>query len=160
MSRAVAPDSVTELRASDGTNLGAFSVGATPRGRKPAPDDVRKRTARRFRLASTSGVRFRYGRQKEAARGCGGRRVLWEFNRFLPKKPCQTGALAKTLLLRLIDVELHNHSASSYRRRHPLFKGAVRRLVSIHALASAAPRAFPRTTAADAGAEHRLKKHK
>src|SRR6266699_4943927 len=59
----------------------------------------RKRTARRFRLASTSGVRFRYSRQKEAARGCGGRGVLWEFNRFLPEKPCQTGTLAKTLLL-------------------------------------------------------------
>jgi len=27
----------------------------------------RKRTARQFRLASTSGVRFRYSRQKEAA---------------------------------------------------------------------------------------------
>ena len=59
----------------------------------------RKRTARRFRLASTSGVRFRYSRQKEAARGCGGRGVRWEFNRFLPEKPCQTGTLAKTLLL-------------------------------------------------------------
>jgi hypothetical protein len=32
--------------------------------------------------------------------------VLWEFNRFLPEKPCQTGALLKTLLLRLIGVEL------------------------------------------------------
>ena len=59
----------------------------------------RKRTARRFRLASTLGVRFRYSRQKEAARGCGGRGVLWEFNRFLPEKPCQTGTLAKTILL-------------------------------------------------------------
>jgi hypothetical protein len=55
----------------------------------------RKRTARRFRLASTSGVRFRYSRQKEAARGCGGRGVLWKFNRFLPEKPCQTWTLAK-----------------------------------------------------------------
>jgi hypothetical protein len=59
----------------------------------------RKRTARRFRLASASGVRFRYSRQKEAARGCGGRGVLWEFNRFLPEKPCQTGILVKTSLL-------------------------------------------------------------
>jgi hypothetical protein len=58
-----------------------------------------KRTAGRFRLASTSGVRFRYSRQKEAARGCGGRGMLWEFNRFLPEKPCQTGTLAKTILL-------------------------------------------------------------
>src|SRR6266550_5063944 len=66
----------------------------------------RKRTARRFRLASTSGVRFRYSRQKEAARGCGGRGVLWEFNRFLPEKPCQTGTLAKRLLLMFIDVRL------------------------------------------------------
>src|SRR6266700_3130753 len=65
----------------------------------------RKRTARRFRLASTSGVRFRYSRQKEAARGCGGRGVLWEFNRFLPEKPCQTGTLLKTLLLRPIGAE-------------------------------------------------------
>ena len=59
----------------------------------------RKRTARRFRLASSSGVRFRYSRQKEAARGCGGRGVLWEFNRFLTEKPYQTGTLAKTILL-------------------------------------------------------------
>ena len=29
---------------------------------------------------------------------------LWDFNRFLPEKPCQTGTLAKTLLLMLIDV--------------------------------------------------------
>src|SRR5882757_7424193 len=59
----------------------------------------RKRTERRFRLASTSGVRFRYSRQKEAACGCGGRGVRWEFVRFLPEKPCQTGTLAKTILL-------------------------------------------------------------
>ena len=59
----------------------------------------RKRTARRFRLALTSGVRFRYSRQKEAARGCGGRGVLWEFNRFLPEKTCQTRTSAKTILL-------------------------------------------------------------
>jgi hypothetical protein len=32
--------------------------------------------------------------------------VLWKFNRFLPEKPCQTGTLLKTLLLKLIDVEL------------------------------------------------------
>jgi len=38
-------------------------------------------------------------RQNEAARGCGRRGVLWEFNRFLPEKPCQTGILAKTRLL-------------------------------------------------------------
>jgi hypothetical protein len=25
--------------------------------------------------------------------------VLWEFHRFLPEKPCQTGTLAKTLVL-------------------------------------------------------------
>jgi hypothetical protein len=25
--------------------------------------------------------------------------MLWKFNRFLPEKPCQTGTLAKTLLL-------------------------------------------------------------
>ena len=64
----------------------------------------RKRTARRFRLASTSGVRFRYSRQKEAVRGCGGRGALWKFNRFLPDTPCQTGTLVKTPLLMLIDI--------------------------------------------------------
>jgi hypothetical protein len=32
--------------------------------------------------------------------------MLWKFNRFLPEKPCQTGTLAKTLLLMLIDVGL------------------------------------------------------
>ena len=69
----------------------------------------RKRTARRFRVALTSGVRFRYSRQKEAARGCGGRGVLWEFNRFLPEKPCQTGTLAKTLLLIFIMEQLWRH---------------------------------------------------
>ena len=45
--------------------------------------------------------------------------MLWEFNRFLPEKPCQTGTLAKTLLFRLIDVELHNHL------RHPT-SGTIR----------------------------------
>jgi len=29
---------------------------------------------------------------------------LWEFNRFLPEKPCQTGTLVKRLLLILINV--------------------------------------------------------
>ncbi len=33
-------------------------------------------------------------------------RMLWKFNRFLLEKPCQTGTLAKTLLLMLIDVGL------------------------------------------------------
>jgi len=33
-------------------------------------------------------------------------RALWEFNRFLPEKPCQTGSLVKRLLLMLIDVKL------------------------------------------------------
>ena len=37
----------------------------------------RKRTAPQFRLASTSEVHFRYSRQKEAARGCGGRGVFY-----------------------------------------------------------------------------------
>ena len=32
--------------------------------------------------------------------------MLWKFNRFLPEKPRQTGTLAKTLLLMLIDVGL------------------------------------------------------
>ena len=30
--------------------------------------------------------------------------MLWEFNRFLPEKPCQTVSLAKRLLLMLTDV--------------------------------------------------------
>jgi hypothetical protein len=34
----------------------------------------------------------------------GGRGLLWECNRFLPEKPCQTGIVAKRLLLMLIDV--------------------------------------------------------
>jgi hypothetical protein len=92
----------------------------------------RKRRARRFRLASTSGVRFRYSRQKEAARGCGGRGVLWEFNRFLPETPCQTWTLAKTILL----IFHHVASASSYLRPHPFFKRTVPTLGSIHAAAS------------------------
>ena len=32
--------------------------------------------------------------------------MLWEFNRFLPENPCQTGTLAKTLLLIFIDVAI------------------------------------------------------
>jgi len=40
-------------------------------------------------------------------------RGAMEFNRFLPGKPCQTRTLAKTLLFRLIDIELQNHL------RHP-----------------------------------------
>ena len=48
--------------------------------------------------------------------------MLWEFNRFLPEKPCQTGTLAKRLLLMLIDVQFSQPSASSYLRRHPFFK--------------------------------------
>jgi hypothetical protein len=52
------------------------------------------------------GARVRQSRQKEAARGCGGRGALWEFNRFLPEKPCQTGLSPKKLLLQLIDVAL------------------------------------------------------
>ena len=76
-----------------------FIVRVSQRCSRVALVLYRKRTARLFRLASTSGVCFRYSRQKEAARGCGGRGVLWEFNRFLPEKPCETGALAKTILL-------------------------------------------------------------
>ena len=41
----------------------------------------------------------------EGSRSRGGRGVLWEFNRFLPEKPCQTGTLLKTLLLRPIGAE-------------------------------------------------------
>ena len=102
----------------------------------------RKRTARRFRLASSSGVRFRYSRQKEAARGCGGRGMLWKFNRFLPEKPCQTGTLAKTLLLMLIDVVVLAFIWIIVARGGLLFKTTVQTTVSnaciSHALASAA----------------------
>jgi hypothetical protein len=75
---------------------------------------------------------------KEAARGCGGRGVLWEFNRFLPEKHCQTGTLAKGSLLRFIDVDFSQASASSYLRQHPFFKKTVPTLVSRDAAASAA----------------------
>ena len=43
---------------------------------------------------------------KEAARGCGGRGMLWNFNRLSPEKPCQAETLAKNVLLMLIDVRL------------------------------------------------------
>jgi hypothetical protein len=48
-------------------------------------------------LASTSVVRFRYSRRKEAAHGYGGREVLWEFNRLLHENPYPTGTLPKRL---------------------------------------------------------------
>src|ERR1700730_89652 len=48
-------------------------------------------------------ARVRYSRQKEAARGCGGR-GLWKFNRFSPGNRCQKRDSAKPLLLMLIDV--------------------------------------------------------
>src|ERR1700688_3802736 len=96
------------------------------------------RTTRRFRLASTSGVRFRYSRQKEAAGGCGGRGELWEFNRFLPEKPCQTWTFAKTLLLIFITSQLRQPAASSYLRPHPFFKRTVPGLFVKHEAASAA----------------------
>ena len=53
---------------------------------------------------------------------------LWEFNRFLPEKPCQTGILAKRFLLMLIDVELLATIRIILPRRHPLFKGQFRGL--------------------------------
>jgi hypothetical protein len=77
----------------------------------------RKRAARPLRLASTSRVRFRYR--------CGGRGVLWEFNRFLPEKPCQTGTLAKTILLIFAMERFWQPSASSCLRPHPFFKRTV-----------------------------------
>ena len=98
----------------------------------------RKRTARQFRLASTPGVRFRYSRQKEAARRCGGRGVLWEFNRFLPEKPCQTGTLVKRSLLRFIDVDFSQAIGVILPPHHPFFKETIPTLVSKHAAASAA----------------------
>ena len=66
--------------------------------------------------------------------------MLWEFNRFLPEKPCQTGTLVKKLLLMLINVGVLA-AVSSYPRHHPFFKRAVPTLptlVSRHAAASAA----------------------
>ena len=84
------------------------------------------------------GSSLRYSRQQEAARGCGRRGVLWEFNRFLPEKPCQTGILGKTTLL------IFPCSSSGNHRRHPT-SGPIRSSreqfrgrVPIHVAASAA----------------------
>jgi hypothetical protein len=64
------------------------------------------RLTRRVERNKGLGRAFDKAVHKEAARGCGGPGMLWKFNRFLPEKPCQTGTLAKTLLLMLIDVGL------------------------------------------------------
>src|ERR1700674_3908954 len=41
------------------------------------------------RVSLDLGVRFRYSRLKEAGRGCGGRGVLWELNRFWLGSHCR-----------------------------------------------------------------------
>jgi hypothetical protein len=86
-------------------------------------------------------ARVRYSRQKEAARGCGGR-GLWKFNRFSPGNRCQKRDSAKTLLLMLIDVVVLAFIWIIVARGGLLFKTTVQTIVSnaciSHALASAA----------------------
>src|SRR6202022_4479168 len=86
-------------------------------------------------------ARVRYSRQKEAARGCGGR-GLWKFNRFSPGKHCQKRDSAKTLLLMLIDVVVLAFIWIIVARAGLLFKTTVQTTVSnaciSHALAPAA----------------------
>jgi hypothetical protein len=86
-------------------------------------------------------VRVRYSRQKEAARGCGGR-GLWKFNRFSPGKHCQKRDSAKTLLLMFIDVVVRAFIWIIVARGGLLFKTRVQTTISnaciSHAQASAA----------------------
>src|SRR5205823_13804594 len=77
---------------------------------------------------------------KGAARGCGGRGALWEFNRFLSEKPCQTGSLGKRLLLMLIDVGLPAICVILPPAPSLLQEDSSDACVSIDALASAAER--------------------
>jgi len=64
--------------------------------------------------------------------------VLWEFNRFLPEKSCQTGTLAKTILLIFTIWKFWQPSAPSYLPLHPFFKSTVLTLGPRDAAASAA----------------------
>src|SRR5437762_6296847 len=86
-------------------------------------------------------ARDRYSREKEAARGCGGR-GLWKVNRFSPGNRCQKRNAAKTLLLMLIDVVVLAFIWIIVARGGLLFKTTVQTTVSnaciSHALASAA----------------------
>jgi hypothetical protein len=58
------------------------------------------------RVSLDLGVRFRYSRLKKAGRGCGGRGVLWELNRFRLGSHCRNRSYAKSPLLMLIDILL------------------------------------------------------
>ena len=86
-------------------------------------------------------ARVRYSRQKEAARGCGGR-GLWKFNRFSSGNRCQKRDSAKTMLLMLIDVVVLAFMWIIVARGGLLFKTRVQTTISntciSHALASAA----------------------
>src|SRR6202022_245246 len=86
-------------------------------------------------------ARVRYSRQKEAARGGGGR-GLWKFNRFSPGNHWPKRDSAKMLLLMLIDVVVLAFIWIIVARGGLLFKATVQTTVSnvciSHALASAA----------------------
>ena len=62
------------------------------------------------RVSLDLGVRFRYSRLKEAGRGCGGRGVLWELNRFWTGSHCRKRSYSKSPLLMLIDILLLSSS--------------------------------------------------
>ncbi len=66
------------------------------------------------------------------------RGALWEFNRFLSEKPCQTGSLGKRLLLMLIDVGLPAICVILPPAPSLLQEDSSDACVSIDALASAA----------------------
>src|SRR5439155_15956007 len=68
------------------------------------------------------------------------RGALWEFNRFLSEKPCQTGSLGKRLLLMLIDVGLPAICVILPPAPSLLQEDSSDACVSIDALASAAER--------------------
>ena len=68
--------------------------------------------------------------------------MLWEFNRFLAEKPCQTGTLVKRSLLRFIDVDFSQVIGVILPPHHPFFKETIPTLVSTHAVASAALSGF------------------
>ena len=94
------------------------------------------------RVSLDLGVRFRYSRLKEAGRGCGGRGVLWELNRFRFGSHCRNRSYAKSSLLMLIDILLLSASevivTPTVSRSRPHSSETVQTLASIHAVASAA----------------------
>ena len=66
----------------------------------------RQRALRTSARGQDAFARFRQNRQKEAARGCGGRGALWELNRHLLESHCKKKSCTKTLLLMLINISL------------------------------------------------------